>query len=170
MRTLLSSFKNSLVCIEILSKLIRFLPYVMPASQDGEGSVDLSTLRTFRVLRPLKLVSGVPSKLSFAPPLSFPRETGLQAPQDRLRSAKKAFFPPSLIPPPGNRSSGSSRSSQECKESFLSPLPHPSPGQSVFRPLKIVSGVQRKLSFPPTSSLHRETGPQSPEARLRSAK
>ncbi len=71
MLTLLSSFKNSLVCIEILSKLIRFLPYVMPASQDGEGSVDLSTLRTFRVLRPLKLVSGVPSKLSISPP-SYP--------------------------------------------------------------------------------------------------
>ncbi len=68
MRTLLSSFKNSLVYFVILSKLIRFLPYVMPASQDGEGSVDLSTLRTFRVLRPLKLVSGVPSKLSINPP------------------------------------------------------------------------------------------------------
>jgi len=38
-----------------------FLPYVMPESKDGEGAVDLSTLRTFRVLRPLKLVSGVPS-------------------------------------------------------------------------------------------------------------
>ena len=34
----------------------------MPESKDGEGAVDLSTLRTFRVLRPLKLVSGVPSK------------------------------------------------------------------------------------------------------------
>ena len=34
----------------------------MPESKDGEGAVDLSTLRTFRVLRPLKLVSGVPSE------------------------------------------------------------------------------------------------------------
>ena len=32
------------------------------ASEDGESGPDLSTLRTFRVLRPLKLVSGVPSK------------------------------------------------------------------------------------------------------------
>ncbi len=88
MRTLLSSFKNSLVYFVILSTLIRFLPYVMPASQDGEGSVDLSTLRTFRVLRPLKLVSGVPSKLSFSPPSSLPRAIGLHAPQARLWSAK----------------------------------------------------------------------------------
>ena len=35
---------------------------MIPASEDGESGVDLSTLRTFRVLRPLKLVSGVPSK------------------------------------------------------------------------------------------------------------
>ena len=46
----------------INTPLFRFLPYVMPESKDGEGAVDLSTLRTFRVLRPLKLVSGVPSK------------------------------------------------------------------------------------------------------------
>merc|ERR1719458_2297833 len=34
----------------------------MPKTEDGKTSgPDLSTLRTFRVLRPLKLVSGVPS-------------------------------------------------------------------------------------------------------------
>merc|ERR1719323_1407992 len=38
-----------------------FLPYVMPQDGGEGGGVDLSTLRTFRVLRPLKLVSGVPS-------------------------------------------------------------------------------------------------------------
>ena len=41
----------------------RFLPMLMPKSGDGKATgPDLSTLRTFRVLRPLKLVSGVPSK------------------------------------------------------------------------------------------------------------
>ena len=46
---------------------IRFLPYLVPQDDEGGGGggVDLSTLRTFRVLRPLKLVSGVPSKLLF---------------------------------------------------------------------------------------------------------
>ena len=46
----------------------RFLPYIMPESEsgpehgaEGESGPDLKTLRTFRVLRPLKLVSGVPS-------------------------------------------------------------------------------------------------------------
>ncbi len=47
----------------ITSILIRFLPMLMPKSGDGKATgPDLSTLRTFRVLRPLKLVSGVPSK------------------------------------------------------------------------------------------------------------
>ena len=42
------------------------MPYLIPASEeDGESGPDLSTLRTFRVLRPLKLVSGVPSKHYF---------------------------------------------------------------------------------------------------------
>ena len=36
--------------------------FLQAASEDGESGPDLSTLRTFRVLRPLKLVSGVPSK------------------------------------------------------------------------------------------------------------
>merc|ERR1719225_931188 len=39
-----------------------FLPMLMPKSEDGKAAgPDLSMLRTFRVLRPLKLVSGVPS-------------------------------------------------------------------------------------------------------------
>ena len=43
--------------------LTRFLPMLMPKSEDGKATgPDLSTLRTVRVLRPLKLVSGVPSK------------------------------------------------------------------------------------------------------------
>ena len=42
---------------------LRFLPMLMPKSEDGKAAgPDLSMLRTFRVLRPLKLVSGVPSK------------------------------------------------------------------------------------------------------------
>eukprot|EP00095_Tigriopus_kingsejongensis_P009064 maker-scaffold308_size214241-snap-gene-1.43 protein:Tk09064 transcript:maker-scaffold308_size214241-snap-gene-1.43-mRNA-1 annotation:"IP15192p" len=36
-----------------------FLPMMLPAG--SEDSINLNTLRTFRVLRPLKLVSGVPS-------------------------------------------------------------------------------------------------------------
>ena len=36
---------------------------LMPKSEDGKAAgPDLSMLRTFRVLRPLKLVSGVPSE------------------------------------------------------------------------------------------------------------
>jgi len=38
-----------------------FLPMLLPKTEDGAAKIDLSTLRTFRVLRPLKLVSGVPS-------------------------------------------------------------------------------------------------------------
>ena len=45
------------------NNLGRFLPMLMPKSEDGKATgPDLSTLRTVRVLRPLKLVSGVPSK------------------------------------------------------------------------------------------------------------
>ena len=47
----------------------RFLPLVMPAG--SEEAINLNTLRTFRVLRPLKLVSGVPSKLLEAQNHSF---------------------------------------------------------------------------------------------------
>jgi hypothetical protein len=46
-----------------------FVPYLIPEQEKeevhgaaGGGGIDLSTLRTFRVLRPLKLVSGVPSE------------------------------------------------------------------------------------------------------------
>ena len=43
-----------------------FLPMLMPKSEEEthgkQSGLDLSTLRTFRVLRPLKLVSGVPSE------------------------------------------------------------------------------------------------------------
>ena len=53
---------------KFLSFTFRFLPYIMPESEsgpehgaEGESGPDLKTLRTFRVLRPLKLVSGVPS-------------------------------------------------------------------------------------------------------------
>ena len=35
---------------------------VIPSDVKGLGGVDLKTLRAIRVLRPLKLVSGVPSK------------------------------------------------------------------------------------------------------------
>ena len=35
---------------------------LLPKTEEGGAKLDLSTLRTFRVLRPLKLVSGVPSK------------------------------------------------------------------------------------------------------------
>ena len=48
-----------------MSGCLRFLPMLMPKSEDGKAAgPDLSMLRTFRVLRPLKLVSGVPSKSS----------------------------------------------------------------------------------------------------------
>ena len=47
----------------------RFLPLVMPAG--SEEAINLNTLRSFRVLRPLKLVSGVPSKLLVAHNHSF---------------------------------------------------------------------------------------------------
>ena len=40
----------------------RFLPYILEAMSISGEAVNLNTLRTFRVLRPLKLVSGVPSK------------------------------------------------------------------------------------------------------------
>ena len=48
-------------CVIYKLFLFRFLPLLMPAGL--EDSINLNTLRTFRVLRPLKLVSGVPSKL-----------------------------------------------------------------------------------------------------------
>ena len=48
---------------DVLNSNFSFLPMLMPKSEDGKtAGPDLSMLRTFRVLRPLKLVSGVPSK------------------------------------------------------------------------------------------------------------
>ena len=46
----------------VTSLVVRFLPMLLPKTEDGAAKIDLSTLRTFRVLRPLKLVSGVPSE------------------------------------------------------------------------------------------------------------
>ena len=45
---------------QIFLSPFRFLPFLMPAG--SEKTLNLNTLRTFRVLRPLKLVSGVPSE------------------------------------------------------------------------------------------------------------
>ena len=45
---------------------------LMPKSEDGKAAgPDLSMLRTFRVLRPLKLVSGVPSKITSSLELKY---------------------------------------------------------------------------------------------------
>lgn len=46
-----------------------FLPMMLPAG--SEDSINLNTLRTFRVLRPLKLVSGVPSKYQLLRPQHY---------------------------------------------------------------------------------------------------
>jgi hypothetical protein len=117
------------------------------------------------VLRPLKFISGVPSKLSFPPPSSLPQAIGLQGPQDRLMSANKAFFPPSLIPPPGNRFSGPSRSS---KKAFFSP-PSSLPRAISLHALQARLWSAKQAFFPP-SSLPRATGLQAPPVRLWSAK
>ena len=54
---------HALGIFPIYNNLGRFLPMLMPVSETGKPTgPDLSTLRTVRVLRPLKLVSGVPSK------------------------------------------------------------------------------------------------------------
>jgi hypothetical protein len=42
--------------------IFRFITFYAPADIKVLGGVDLKTLRAIRVLRPLKLVSGVPSK------------------------------------------------------------------------------------------------------------
>ncbi len=52
-------------CISLSRYLPFFLELVLPETGDekkGQTGPDLTTLRTFRVLRPLKLVSGVPSE------------------------------------------------------------------------------------------------------------
>ena len=77
----------------------RYLPMLMPTDEHtGKASgPDLSTLRTFRVLRPLKLVSGVPSELSpqfidnksqsNAPNFIPPRDPGLQVVMSSIAKA-----------------------------------------------------------------------------------
>ena len=59
-----SYLRNPWNIMDFIVVVSGFLPYLIPQSADeGEAGPDLSTLRTFRVLRPLKLVSGVPSTL-----------------------------------------------------------------------------------------------------------
>ena len=62
--------------LQLYLSFSRFLPMILPAG--SEDSINLNTLRTFRVLRPLKLVSGVPSKLSQMPPPLWPPPMGEQ--------------------------------------------------------------------------------------------
>ena len=57
-----SYLRNAWNIMDFIVVVSGFLPYLIPASEEGESGPDLSTLRTFRVLRPLKLVSGVPSE------------------------------------------------------------------------------------------------------------
>lgn len=61
----------------------RFLPMILPAG--SEESINLNTLRTFRVLRPLKLVSGVPSEST-----THDMHRALKIPKGRIR----LFRPP----------------------------------------------------------------------------
>ena len=56
----LFSLVVAVLIILLYTTFFRFLPMMLPAG--SEDSINLNTLRTFRVLRPLKLVSGVPSK------------------------------------------------------------------------------------------------------------
>merc|ERR1719189_1891920 len=57
-----SYLRNAWNIMDFIVVTSGFLPYLVPQDEGGGGGgVDLSTLRTFRVLRPLKLVSGVPS-------------------------------------------------------------------------------------------------------------
>merc|ERR1719483_1270149 len=57
-----SYLRNAWNIMDFIVVVSGFLPMLMPKSEDGKtAGPDLSTLRTFRVLRPLKLVSGVPS-------------------------------------------------------------------------------------------------------------
>ena len=58
---------STLQSTSINARLARFVTMLTPESEGGEKPedalpVDLRTLRAIRVLRPLKLVSGVPSK------------------------------------------------------------------------------------------------------------
>merc|ERR550517_956548 len=57
-----SYLRNAWNIMDFIVVTSGFLPMLMPKTEDGKTSgPDLSMLRTFRVLRPLKLVSGVPS-------------------------------------------------------------------------------------------------------------
>merc|ERR1719320_1088788 len=57
-----SYLRNAWNIMDFIVVVSGFLPMLMPKSEDGKATgPDLSTLRTVRVLRPLKLVSGVPS-------------------------------------------------------------------------------------------------------------
>merc|ERR1719232_1880112 len=57
-----SYLRNAWNIMDFIVVTSGFLPMLMPKSEDGKATgPDLAMLRTFRVLRPLKLVSGVPS-------------------------------------------------------------------------------------------------------------
>merc|ERR1719264_2327861 len=57
-----SYLRNAWNIMDFIVVTSGFLPMLMPKTEDGKASgPDLTTLRTVRVLRPLKLVSGVPS-------------------------------------------------------------------------------------------------------------
>merc|ERR1719189_2744778 len=57
-----SYLRNARNIMDFIVVTSGFLPMLMPKTEDGKAAgPDLSMLRTFRVLRPLKLVSGVPS-------------------------------------------------------------------------------------------------------------
>uniref|UniRef100_F1KW20 Voltage-dependent P/Q-type calcium channel subunit alpha-1A n=1 Tax=Ascaris suum TaxID=6253 RepID=F1KW20_ASCSU len=51
---------NIMDFIVVVSGVVTMLPFT-PSGNEGGGTVDLRTLRAVRVLRPLKLVSGIPS-------------------------------------------------------------------------------------------------------------
>ena len=61
-----SYLRNAWNIMDFIVVVSGFLPMLMPKSEEEvhgkQSGLDLSTLRTVRVLRPLKLVSGVPSK------------------------------------------------------------------------------------------------------------
>ena len=61
-----SYLRNAWNIMDFIVVVSGFLPMLMPKSEEEthgkQSGLDLSTLRTFRVLRPLKLVSGVPSE------------------------------------------------------------------------------------------------------------
>ncbi|VDK28855.1 unnamed protein product [Anisakis simplex] len=53
---------NIMDFIVVVSGVVTMLPFT-PSGNEGGGTIDLRTLRAVRVLRPLKLVSGIPSKI-----------------------------------------------------------------------------------------------------------